>query len=292
LASNVNYQAGENVPNLAVVKIGEGGNVCITTFAKSHIIADLSGYHAAGGAGFVPIFPKRIKDTRLSASVPAGGVLTVSAAGFGVPDDAIGAVFNITVVNPQRDGFVTAYACDAPRPEASNLNYVAGQTVANLAMLGLGTTGELCLYSMSATDLLVDTTGYFQANTGSGFSGVTPTRVIDTRTANHLNANETRPLSLSGLPDSAVGVVVNVTATQAEAGGYLTVFPCGQVVPSVSSVNYIADRTVPNLAAVGVGPDKSICVYSLAATDVIVDITGFYGTGTYSPASTSRTVRT
>src|SRR5205085_5544853 len=110
-ASNVNYDAGQTVPNLVVVKIGDGGNVCITTFASSHIIADLSGYHAAGDVGFVAMFPARLKDTRQSTPVPAGGVVSVPVANVAMPGDATAAVFNITVADPKDSGYVTAYAC-------------------------------------------------------------------------------------------------------------------------------------------------------------------------------------
>jgi hypothetical protein len=275
-ASNVNYRTDDDVPNLVVVKIGDGGSVCITTFSQSHLVVDLSGYHAPGGGGFVPIFPVRIKDTRTTTRVHADGVVSVPVVGVVTGPEANGAVFNITVTNPEAPGFVTAYACDHSRPLASNLNYVAGQTVANLAMLGLGKDGSLCLYSSAPTDVIVDITGYFMPNTGPGFKGITPTRILDTRPGVHLNATETRTVPLAGLPDGTVGVVANVTATNTAAPGYLTVFPCGQTPPNASNVNYTQEDTVPNLVALGVGDQKSICVYSFAPTDIIVDITGFY----------------
>jgi hypothetical protein len=275
-ASNVNYRTDDDVPNLVVVKIGDGGSVCITTFSQSHLVVDLSGYHAPGGGGFVPIFPVRIKDTRTTTRVHADGVVSVPVVGVVTGPEANGAVFNITVTNPEAPGFVTAYACDHSRPLASNLNYVAGQTVANLAMLGLGKDGSLCLYSSAPTDVIVDITGYFMPNTGLGFKGITPTRILDTRPGVRLNATETRTVPLAGLPDGTVGVVANVTATNTAAPGYLTVFPCGQTPPNASNVNYTQEDTVPNLVALGVGDQKSICVYSFAPTDIIVDITGFY----------------
>ena len=43
-ASNVNYVAGQNVPNAVLAKVGVGGKVCIYTFAETHLLTDLSGY--------------------------------------------------------------------------------------------------------------------------------------------------------------------------------------------------------------------------------------------------------
>jgi hypothetical protein len=192
-------------------------------------------------------------------------------------------VFNITVANPKASGFITAYACGDERPLASNLNYVADQTVANLAMLGLGKSGSLCLYSSAPTDVIVDMTGYYSPNVGLGFTGVTPTRILDTRQGARLSAKETRTIPLAGLAGNGIGVVANVTATNTANAGYLTVFPCGQDAPTASNVNYTAGDTVPNLVAIGSGGQTAICVFSYESTDVIVDITGFYGTGDYKP---------
>ena len=60
-------------------------------------------------------------------------------------------------------------------------------------------------------------------------------------------------------------------------------FPCSASAPTASNLNYTNDDTVPNLVAVGVGDAGAICVFSYETTDVLVDITGFYGTGTYVP---------
>jgi hypothetical protein len=282
-ASNVNYNAGQTVPNLAVVKVGDGGSVCISTYAETHIIADLSGYYAPGDVGFVAMFPARLKDTRQSTPVAAGGVVSVPVASVAMPGDAVAGVFNITVTGAKKDGFITAYACDSPRPLASNLNYVEGQTVANLTMLGLGHGGSLCLFSLQTVQLVVDITGYFQHGAGAGLTAIDPTRILDTRAGAHLNAGETRTVPLTGLPDNAVGVVANVTATATQAPGYFTVFPCGQNAPTASNVNFTEDDTVPNLVAVGVGPQKAICIYSFAAADAVVDVTGFFGSGDWQP---------
>ena len=66
-------------------------------------------------------------------TVAAGTDLTLPTAGRAdVPTDARAIVLNITAANPDATGYITAYPCDQPRPNASNLNFFAGQTVANM----------------------------------------------------------------------------------------------------------------------------------------------------------------
>ncbi len=43
-------------------------------------------------------------------------------------------VMNVTVTEPDTDGFITVYPCDKPRPVASNLNFTKGETIANLVV--------------------------------------------------------------------------------------------------------------------------------------------------------------
>jgi hypothetical protein len=116
-----------------------------------------------------------------STAMAAGSTLELQVAGVaGVPSDAVAVVLNVTVVNARSTGFATVYPCGQTRPEASNLNYAAGQTIPNLVIAKPGTGGKVCVYSDAAVDLLADVSGFFPA--GSGFTPVpNPTRVLDTR---------------------------------------------------------------------------------------------------------------
>jgi hypothetical protein len=117
----------------------------------------------------------------LSPPVGAGSTLELQVAGVaGVPSNADAVVLNMTVVNAQAPGFATVYPCGQPRPEASNLNYVAGQTIPNLVIAKPGVGGKVCIYSYATIDVLADVSGFFPA--GSGFTPISnPTRVLDTR---------------------------------------------------------------------------------------------------------------
>ena len=54
---------------------------------------------------------------------------------------------------------MTAYACGTPLPLASNLNFDAGQIVANAAVVPVAADGSLCLHANTPTDLVVDVAG-------------------------------------------------------------------------------------------------------------------------------------
>jgi hypothetical protein len=107
--------------------------------------------------------------------------LELQVAGVaGVPSNADAVALNMTVVNAQSAGFATVYPCGQSRPETSNLNYAAGQTIPNLVIAKPGVGGKVCIYSYSAIDVLADVSGFFPA--GSGFTPISnPTRILDTR---------------------------------------------------------------------------------------------------------------
>lgn len=52
------------------------------------------------------------------------------------------------------------------------------------------------------------------------------------------------------------------------------VFPCGQVRPSVSSVNLLPGNTVNNHVVVATGTAGAACVYTSSATNILIDVEG------------------
>ena len=90
----------------------------------------------------------------------AGSVTEVQVAGRGgVPNAATAAVLNVTVTGPGGAGYVTVYPCGSDRPTSSNLNYIVGQTVPNAVITKIGTNGNVCFYTQSATHLIIDVNG-------------------------------------------------------------------------------------------------------------------------------------
>jgi hypothetical protein len=87
-------------------------------------------------------------------------------AGIGeVPDDATAIVVNTTVTGPTGAGYLTLYPNGESAPTASNLNFVAGQTVPNLVAVKLGPDGKVHITSPTSVDVIFDVVGWFQAPT-------------------------------------------------------------------------------------------------------------------------------
>jgi len=47
LASNINYQAGQVVPNAVIAPVSAAGEVCFYSLADTHLLADVNGWFAA-----------------------------------------------------------------------------------------------------------------------------------------------------------------------------------------------------------------------------------------------------
>lgn len=116
---------------------------------------------------FVAITPCRLLDTRTGAGTPlAAGVprdFTLTGV-CGLPTDVAAVSLNVTVTNTAGPGYVTLYPQGTAWPGVSTINYVGGQTVANAALVPLGSGGAVtALAGVSGTDLVLDTNGYFPA---------------------------------------------------------------------------------------------------------------------------------
>ncbi|MGB0112646.1 MAG: SpoIID/LytB domain-containing protein, partial [Ilumatobacteraceae bacterium] len=79
------------------------------------------------------------------------------------------------------------------------------------------------------------------------------------------------------IPPDVTAAIVNVTAVGPDSSGYVTVWPCSAARPLTSSLNYASGATVGNGVIAPVDSSGKACFYSSAGTDVVVDLTGWYG---------------
>ncbi|MFT4011548.1 MAG: fibronectin type III domain-containing protein [Nocardioidaceae bacterium] len=82
-----------------------------------------------------------------------------------------------------------------------------------------------------------------------------------------------------GVPDDASAVFLNVTAVWPEQAGFLTVYPCGANRPLASNVNFQAGAVVPNAVVAKVGDGGKVCIFTVAATHIVVDVNGYVPSG-------------
>ena len=114
------------------------------------------------------------------------------------------AALNITATNTSAPGFLTVWPCGQPRPLASNLNFVAGQTIPNLTITKLGASGKVCIYSMATTDVVADVAGSFAA--GDDYTPIAnPARILDTRGQAGGSSSNGVPSGPAGGPGCGLG---------------------------------------------------------------------------------------
>ncbi|MBR7832246.1 PKD domain-containing protein [Actinospica durhamensis] len=142
-ASNLNYLKGQTISNTVIVPVGANGNIDLyngSPTGSTDLIADVTGYYteASGSAAYVPGIPTRELDTR--------GYLSPVSAGASVnlPAESPGTtyVLNLTALEGTGNGFLTAAPAGGATPNVSNVNYLAGQTVSNMAQVAVTTTGS------------------------------------------------------------------------------------------------------------------------------------------------------
>ena len=305
MAANLNYVAGQTIPNLVTAKLGANGQISLYNAAGNvDVVADVAGWYddgtSATGAKFHALTPSRILDTRSGNGAPTaplgpGATMNLQVSGRGgVPSTGASAVVvNVTVTGTTAPSWLTVYPTGESQPLAANLNYVAGQTIPNLVIAKLGANGQISLYNAAgSTDVVADVTGWYDdgtSSTGSTFHPVTPSRILDTRYGNGaptapLGTGVTMNLQVTGsggVPSTGVSaVVVNVTVTGTTAPSWLTVWPAGEARPMAASLNYVAGQTIPNLVTAKLGTNGQISMYNaFGSTDLVADVAGWFDVG-------------
>jgi Arylsulfotransferase (ASST) len=293
--SNLNVRPSGPTSNMVIVALDATRQVCVYSDRGTDVIVDLVGHFGAGGDPFHEFAPHRVIDTRDAGRRPAGvtgkvlpgQTTSVERATLGVPDEATAVVVNLTVTQADGYGYLTAFPCGGTRPNTSNVNYNAGVDRANTTVMALGPEGSLCFETAeSAAHVIVDVIGWFGDAPDADVAGGIDFRPGAGRVADSRNgtggwtgpfaAGTTRsfdPDATGVLPDGTRVAVLGVVATQTAADGFLSVRPCGDT-SEVSSVNFVRGVDITNLVTVPLADDGRICVFSSAATHVVVDVFG------------------
>ncbi len=229
----------------------------------------------------------------------------------GVPHAGVSAVLlNVTAVDPPGPGFVSvmpkpAHCCDpmsvfddqasvpVGEPATSNLNVAGGDIVPNMVLARVGAGGKIRFHnSFGPTHVVADLAGWFGtggAHTGgTGFTGVVPERVFDSRTglaspSRAFDPGETRSVQVTGVagvPDDAESVVVNLTVSAPTGPGWAAAYPTGTALPNASNLNFVAGTVRANLAVVKVGSGGRISLHvAESSAELVVDVMGSFGPG-------------
>jgi hypothetical protein len=357
LISSMNYRDAAVTSNTSYLTVGTDGIVNVYSLRATDLVLDVSGYYAPAGtvdpngfsSGLVyyPLpKPIRVLDTRAGATAlyngsngksnfAAGETRKYNLAGISytpslsdttqitIPATAKALVANTTAVLPTGNGYLTLYpgpedVSGANRPLISSMNYKDTDVTISGSYPTLDANGAANIYSLRATHVVLDVSGYFapigtvdpnsSSITGLYYNPLSkPIRVLDTRanqralyngsTGNtSLTAGSTKNYILAGIsytssisdttqitiPATAKAVVATTTAVLPTGNGYLTIYPgpadaSGANRPTISSLNYrLAFTTTSNPSHITVSSSGVANVYSTQATDVVMDISGYY----------------
>ena len=295
-------------------------------------IVQAAGEPFGAGGEFHALTPERIFDSRnpdldvepfgpkatdaLATGVPFD-VPIVGLAGLpkpidddldGYDDNVLAVVVNITVISPTKLGYLRAFPAGATEGETSVVNFPAGTTVPNTAVLRPGIDGKISIRLVSpvavgTADVAIDISGWFSTRRhterGARLIPISPIRAYDSELPAHgsatLGAGSRTEVPILGAADSeaptipviphdssVVGAVVNVTGVNTFGGSrptYIAALP--EVVPpgakpSTSTVNLQVGQVKANLAIVPVGADGSIHLFNLnGEIRLVVDIMGY-----------------
>jgi hypothetical protein len=304
--STLNSYTGTVVANAAIVPAGINGAVSIYVSDASDVLFDIDGYFAppvSNGLEFYPVTPCRVVDTRAgggktgsfgppSMTAASQRAFPIPTGTCSIPGTASAYSLNVTAI-PQTNylGFLSVWPTGQALPVVSTLNSYTGTVVANAAIVPAGTNGAASVYVTDPSDVLFDINGYFASGiTGLHFYPVAPCRVADTRSGGgktgalgppSMAAASQRsfpiPTSACGIPSNANAYSLNVTAVpQTKYLGILSIWPTGQAMPVVSTLNSYDGRVVANGAIVPAGTNGAISIYVTDATDVLFDINGYF----------------
>jgi hypothetical protein len=291
--SILNARGGVDVANLVTVRVDTGRTVTLyNDQCPTDVVVDLEGFYTAGngqwgndpGAGFEPITPTRVVDTREGRGGAAWGAgerrRVDLASAIGVPAGAVAVAVNLTSTGETAAAsYLSAFATGDPNgPSSSVLNARRGQDVANLAIVPLAADGSIEVYNNAGTtDLVADVMGWYTADGGADFYGLDAQR---TASPPHLGAGETRLVTDLGhqiaVPDGAVALALNLTSTRGTAAtSYLTAYPAAVPRPLSSNVNTVAGVDLANSALVPL--DGGFRLYNNAGdVDVYEDVYGYF----------------
>lgn len=242
--------------------------------------------------------PARLYDSResggfINAELPGAASSTGALAAFEtrtfVVNTAIySPVINLTVVDPESDGFLTAWKGGSPRPTVSSVNFTKGQVIANQWHLatevvdsedGRSKVTKFSVYSHAKTHFTIDIVGKYA--TSRKFVATKPRRVHDSREPDSAKAYD-RVTTVSLLEDSyearkMAAVVANITVVGRGTPGFVTVWHEGER-PNASTLNYTGDALVSNQVIAKVALNGTFKVYTHSDADVIVDVVGYIPT--------------
>jgi hypothetical protein len=225
------------------------------------------------------------------------------ATGTGpIPAKGVSAVVvNIGVTGTGGSGWTTMWPHGMARPGVVTSEWTgAGVARKQTATIQVSAGGYADLCTSQSGTFYVDVLGYYSTDdSGTFYTPVSPTRLLDTRYAVGVPTRtpivdstvDFQVAGKDGIPSGARTVVLNVSTLSGVGGGSLTAYAGGATKPGLSQMYW--DSAVPtrtNLLAVPVGADGTVSIAVSGQTHVLADVFGYYSAGgkEFTPVIPSR----
>jgi hypothetical protein len=174
VVSTLNSFDGTILANAAIVPAGTNGSASFYASNTTDLVVDINGYFAppeSGGLNFYALTPCRLVDTRnangtfggptMGANTTRAFPLSQATCGLPVVPGAQAYSLNMTAVPQGVLSYLSTWPAGGTQPVVSTLNAFKGQIVANAAIVPAGGVGAISVYVTNATDVVIDTNGYF-----------------------------------------------------------------------------------------------------------------------------------
>ena len=280
VASTLNYPGAVALGNLAMPGVDGRARFSVYVSSAAQVTADLDGYFAPTGAGFVPETPRRLLDTRTADAPLVPGVERVIVTGIAAGTTAL--ALDVVTAAATAPGSVKIYRCGEANTSGETVSARIEGARSRFQVARVGPSG-LCAVSDTPVHLIVDAMGHFDATGGLDYQPLAPTRLVDTRQTTgawtgripHDTSAEIVLSRAPGFPSDAQAVALNVTTVNPAEGGFVSLYPC-DAARATSSVNYVLGETVANAVIVGLAAGTRLCAYALGSTDLVVDVVGVF----------------
>lgn len=169
----------------------------------------------------------------------------------------------VVAIDPNDNGFITAYPCAEGRPLVATTNFMAGRTTSAFVAAKADASGNLCLFNSARTHMVFD-----QVMADPIMAMHNGVRQADSRVTSPVAQNTVRRID-TGSPGKTI--VGSLTVTVPQRDGWAVAYACDTPVPMAATVNYTAGATTSNVTAVRADANGQICVYTSALAHVIWD---------------------
>jgi hypothetical protein len=243
---------------------------------------DVLGYYAKSTKGLsynAVKTPARLLDTRSAVGVTTRTPISNSTITFkvggqdGIPSDVQSVLLNVSTVSAVGSGSLTAYAGGGTKPSLSQMYWDSAVPLRTSLLPVPVKNGMVSIAVSGKTHVVADVFGYYYSS-GARFFPLAQGRLA----SGSLTAKSLHVYQVAGvrqIPSGVTAVALTISTSTDPSGGTIQVWGDPTRV-STSAVLWTGGQLTSNQVIVPVGSDGKIDLYTSSATNIGVDIAGYF----------------